>query len=80
VRSKKPSLTRRLTVARASVDTALEAFEAAAVALEAAADEAADVVTEAEVKVQELTLVRDDAYRQSASYRGRADKIREFVK
>jgi len=78
VRNRKKSLEGRLNVAGTRAQGALDIFEAAAQELDAAAQEAHEVVVDAEVEVMRLREVRDSAYRQTVDNKAKASKIREL--
>lgn len=74
-----PTFSQRLATAeRASLD-ALDIFQQAALTLESAADEAAEVEEAIEHEVQTLIAMRDQAHRKRWEYTHHAEKIREFL-
>lgn len=74
----KRTLEGRLGVANTKAQGALDIFEAAAQQLDAVAEEAHEVVVDAETEVMRLREVRDSAFRQSADNKAKASKIREL--
>lgn len=80
IRRKSPGLEGRLNEADTRARGALDVFEQAAREMELAAEQANEVKTDAEVRVMELTQVRDSAFRQAVNHQSKADKIRELFK
>lgn len=79
IRRKNPGLEGRLSEADTRARGALDVFEQAAREMELAAEQAEEVKTDAEVRVMELTQVRDSAFRQATAHKSKAQKIREFL-
>lgn len=79
MRNRNKTLAGRVSKSRAVVTAALDVFESTARLLETQAAEQESVVKEAEDEVARLTEVRDEAYREAAATRTKAEKIRAFV-